>query len=990
MDPTKSSSASTFTDENINCFRLMLIVDTVYRTFMRWVFYTDATDKDDDETLEDYLVNKRNMTHPEYRTKFNRTMKGMIKSDKSCQSFDISLWLYAIKYGCKEVASPDSNEWKQSGTFEHNLVQMKKDRDALEHGKLSVSKDAFDKKVPEIEDLLTKTMKLAEVKYKKFELKGKAQEYLDTIKLITQYPLTAKEFESYKQNALLQRNQEAILKGGRAELIELHKGLSAVGALTSLLKPKERIDVTTLFVKPHIVALEHEGEDIKPIAFSQMLEYAENQKGGDCNIAQTLLIAGAAGSGKSTIIKMFLSEWSSNSDSVRGLDHYKVLLFVDCRNVEVTCLCKLACAQMPKTSMKMSEKEMLYSILSLPTLIIFDGLDETNSNAENLLQEVLNIQTNDNITIMATVRTERYEEFSYRIPDDLQRIIFYLKGVTASSRELLVRKLHKKLKDKGMAGGDIEGLLLYLRTREASLKAFWNLPFNLVLVTYLWAENSESVRTITTPVELYSKINEQIRKRIHDRLARSDGFIPTLEKRIDAFINGLCWEALKGIRENSMTLNKGALGRLNYLSKSMSLHLDEMLGSFLQLDPLGEFSFFHRAQQEFFASWYIIATVTNKVVSSNVESIKKKIMESFENKGISTSVCKDMETYISDYLKDFQKDGVADILRHVSDDTMECHLTKYQNTLVNLMELLNLNKSSVSKALYAELLDLLNRSGVKDKESWIAVLNNVKCEEEVLKQICAKPGMQGGTANITIDNLVAYNSLIKYISVNQININISVNPIDFVPPFDQLIDRLVEIKAPVRTLILQHLFRHPRSQLVDTSLKVKIIQLVNKSPLTKYFGPVYPAMSIPMTVVNIQASVSQSGSFAQLKNFAEANPHLETLHVCVDLDIDPKELSSLPRVKHWLRLYLPDVTESSTKMAFSVIKALAPQRDRVKEVFFPRCSRDTRVLKALMLEARKRVHDHFEYYFPKECEHFFLEYNWPNAFCGDRGIDDWT
>lgn len=954
---------------------------------MKWVFFTDATDREKDQTLKDYLEKKCNMAPKEYVKKFNRTMRAIIESDNSCQTFDISLWFHAIKFGCKKVASPDSNEWEQSGTFEHNLLQMKKDRNALEHCKYSVSKDNFSVKVAEIKDRFTKTTKLAEVKYKKCELKEKELEYLEKIDLIAQYPLTSEEFESYKQNMLLQRNQEDIMKDGRAELIDLHKGLSAVGALTSLLKPKEQMGVATLFIEPDIVAVEC--EDFKPVVFSQMLEYAKSQKGDAHNIPQILLITGSAGCGKSTLMKMFLSEWDSTGNSVKGLDHYKVLLFVDCRNVGVTQLCKLACSQMPKTSMKMSEKEMLYCILNLPVLIIFDGLDEMNNNADNLFQEVLNIQTNDNVTIIATIRTERYEEFSCRIPDDLQRIIFRLKGVAAGSRESLVTKLHKKLEDQGMDGGDTEGLLLYLRTRKSSLKALWNLPFNLVLVTYLWAENSEFVRTITTPVELYSKINEQIKNRICERLAHSDGSSLTVDERINAFFSGLCWEALKGIRKNSTTLSKRALERLNNLSKSTSLHLDEMLGSFLQLDPLGEFSFFHKAQQEFFASWYIFATVSNKVVSSKVENVKMMVMDSLTDKGILTSVRKAVEDNISKDLKDYHKAGVADILEHVSKDNMVRHLTKYQNTLVNVMALFNLHKSSVSKSLYEEVLDLLERSGVKDKESWVTVLNNVKCEEEVLRLICTRPEMQDGIANITIANLVGYNSLIRYISVNQININISVNPTEIVPPFDQLIDRLVESEAPVRALVLKTLFHHPRTQLVNASLEAKITQLVNKSPLTKYIGPIYRDMTLPKTVVNIQASVSQSGSFSRLKKFAEANRPLETLHVCVDLDINPEELSSLPRVKSWLRLYLPDVTESSTKMAFCVIKALAPQKDGVKEVFFPRCSRDPIVLKELMQEARKRAHDNFEYYFPKECEHFFMEFDWPDAFCGDKGIGEW-
>ncbi|XP_068210095.1 uncharacterized protein [Palaemon carinicauda] len=820
------TSSSAFTKENINCFRLLLIVDNVYRTFMKWVFFTDAVDKEDDETLKDYLVNKLNMTHTEYREKFNRTMKNAIEKDKTCESFDVSLWLCAIKYGCRSVAVSSGGEWKQSGTFENNLSRMKNIRDSLEHNRLSVSDDTFKGKFIEMKDLLLNTIHLAELKYKKIaELMIKEKEYLDAINSIINYPLTAKEFESYKQNVILQRNKEAILSKGRKELIDHHKKISFVGALTSLLKPKKLIDVSNLFIEPDIAVLQNEA--FISIEYSDMLECAVHQKAIDqFNGAQILLIKGAAGCGKSTLMKMILSEWGSMNNSIGGLDHYEVLLFVDCRNIQVSCLSKLVRLQMAKASMGISEKEALYCVLSLPTLIIFDGLDEMNNNAENLLQESLNILTNDNMTIIATIRTERYEEFSFRIPDDMQKVIFSMNGVTESSREDLVKNLHEELKDQGMGGKDVEKLLQYLRTREANRMAFLNIPFNLVLMTYLWADSSESVRSITTAVELNCRINEQIKKRIHERLVPCDGSSLTLDDRIDIFINGLCWEALKAIRENAMKLSTEALDHLNCLSKSLSLHLDDMLGSFLQLDPSGDFIFFHNAQKEFLASWYIFKTVTRNDVLDETENVKSEIMDNFRSGGISANICQEIQTHISYYLQDYHKDGIEDILKHVNEDNIEYRLSKYQNILINILGLFHQQKSSVSEALYIELLDLLKRSGVKDKESWITILNNVKCEEKVIKQICSRPEMKGGVASISKGNLLAYNALIKYITVDSIRVNIPVNPTELVPPFDQLIERVVARKAPVHSLVLRHLFHHPKTTLLDTSLEAKITQLV--------------------------------------------------------------------------------------------------------------------------------------------------------------------
>ncbi|XP_064119041.1 uncharacterized protein LOC135224055 [Macrobrachium nipponense] len=184
-----------------------------------------------------------------------------------------------------------------------------------------------------------------------------------------------------------------------------------------------------------------------------------NVKSSNGEIASVIVVEGLAGAGKTTLAKVILSHWCKETDFIRNLKQYDLILFSEFRIPACTDIKELFLMHMPKTFKKMTGESLVMAIMNLKILVIMDGFEEMNSYSQTLLIHFIQRLNSHKMQLLITTRPNRDEALFKIIPKNIEICHLEIVGVPQDRLSEFVLKWHNIMKSKGSKGNEVSNLL---------------------------------------------------------------------------------------------------------------------------------------------------------------------------------------------------------------------------------------------------------------------------------------------------------------------------------------------------------------------------------------------------------------------------------------------------------------------------------------------------------------------------------------------------
>ncbi|XP_066988378.1 uncharacterized protein [Macrobrachium rosenbergii] len=522
--------------------------------------------------------------------------------------------------------------------------------------------------------------------------------------------------------------------------------------------------------------LEEEDEQRVKVSLEDIIAIASNTdpKG-------FILLKGYAGVGKTTILKKITSDWVQKAGHIKGLDSFDLLLYAEFRD-RIETFQEILQHLLGDVHRCFNNTDFVKVALGLKNLVILDGYDEINSSSSMLFQDILYLaKHHENLTVIVTTRPEAEKQLTDRLKSaNVNAVHVWLVGIEASKRTEFVRRYFHGLSQKSKPLQGLNGLLAYLKKTEHKMSEVWKLPYNLSLVTILWMLKPEVVNGITTEAELYWQILALCSSKLEERLQRykntCDLKPSELEYNTKQFLEQLSWESLLGLKNDDIYLPESAYNNIAQLCLDLKVPVEELAGAFLKKVTTSKdfrYSFPHKGNQEFMGAYNIYT----KVIKSKHR--KKKI--------------------------------VGNIFNKLHDGSPPESFAKYQNLLIQTLSIFHVCENvAVAQPIKKEVLNLLEKSGLSDRDSWLKVMHNIKCDDFTAKWIVERHNIFQSKIVISDFSFDSYCALLKALNTpvaNRDKIPFMIDLQETPSSLEELASNIGKLQFRVNQTILFDLFK---------------------------------------------------------------------------------------------------------------------------------------------------------------------------------------
>ncbi|KAK3894287.1 hypothetical protein Pcinc_001952 [Petrolisthes cinctipes] len=891
--------------------------------FITYVKRLDPSTSKTNYILED---NKR---HP----KLDKTQKEQVKNDNSCETFDITLLLIFIKLYCLNMARLNDAAWFSDGDeLENLLYQIKKARNNAMHESLEMTETEFEEKTKQLREDLIATLTKAKERFGRSdaEMKKEIDKNEVVMNRITNEPLDLKDFLRDYHSDL----QEHIISRLADQLKQHTKYKKYVAPLDFLTTNKVSLNIENIYVKPKVMQGRLEGKE-KDVEHLDLIKLAQGQS----TQPQVLVVEGLTGSGKTTLVAHMTTEWSkASNDSIRGLNEYKLLLKVLCRDSHLSSYADLIqFLFQPSTN---EYKELLSKLVKESSLlVIIDGIDEVNESSRKLIRDILDqMQGNPKCTVMFTTRPEALQEGLQLIPNTYYRVEVELVGIPMGQREDFLHRyldeLHKACPGTTHTPPTTDDINQCIKQLDVETKEHFRLPLNLSIVAILMYSWPDKMNRNTTQTELYYLIHELTLEKLEKRLIDNDltkdfGRRKRLDK-VENWMSAMYCEMFIALTHDQLTLQEESVNKLRSKCVTLDLPPDEMMAAFMETKTVKTFrgcdldcySVPHKGFQERYGALYVmqgIKQLEKPEESGNVH----KIM-------VSTS-------------------GIGQI-----------QLSKMQNLLQMLVGMIPRDWNSI---MVKDVLNLLQEAGVNRRDQWLDVIEDTKCSEKVVKAIADHFPLPVASVNTWDDNgpivikdgrIETYKKLLSHIRHTQVRLDIHGDPASLNCLLASL-DRHVCIGFR-----LYQTYFHPTKDIHPT-----VDQLLSKvwSPdLSEYVGPlsdyVLSRLQRVHSLRNISLSISSNHQATLLMELITSISFkdLKYLTVVVTPEVLPAAITTnIPdNYNIMVELSLLDVTDEMVSWACEMVANLIKPSQRDYSIWFPRSTLDEAGWIRMIQDLRRR------------------------------------
>ncbi|CAL4094847.1 unnamed protein product [Meganyctiphanes norvegica] len=827
-----------------------------------------------DETLREHILRIKGYPNRQFKNRYDDGQRKLIDAYDvhNGEKFDVSILYKLIQDTSCDIASPQENVWytQNDSQLEYLLYRTKCARNDISHSQISLDKAGAHEMIEVYRTLFVNLLEAAGVRYERVVTTEKS--YLNNdIDEIIDYPLMENEIQHLFREQIHERSKNKMVKEGGLEMKEKYKGQSDVNPLTLIDGTNFRLPVRKIFQKLDI-------RDCGRHAKNMLIDSNDVLRLNDsCETVKDLheavdlvILEGPTGSGKTTITKLLLAEWSTNSQSlIKGLFDYDLLIYTECRNPNTESLDKLLQCLMPSTCNNL-EEDPTKTLSSCTVLLIIDSLDEINDHSERLVKELLELLKRKNVTGICTMRPTKAQDVFALVPPELNRVHLKSTGIPDDQRGHFVEMYHEELRKQGKSDQSTQELIQHLSNLASRLQEHLRYPINLVHLVYLWAIAPQKVKFVTTATELYSSIHEVVQIKLSDRLINNPSTknLPNDERKkyTMKFLEGLYIEAMLNLsHQHFCILPKNSEVELKKLCKELGLPQCEMLSAFLVTKNLWtgltcetEYRISHTDMQEYLAACCIFKAVKDQ----NYQNIiKARICPGSQSETLFNTINRKLRK---------NPNPVSDIL-NIFFPKKDIPLKDYQNVLKHLSGLFVLDTRSMSKCEAKDLIKLFKKSGMHHPEDWLDIYAETKKDMYMLKYLrdeCG--GMLSGDIIVKDSRLAAYAILLKpgssqsghgdvtdspsAVTAKSLIINLK-NPSSELPDLQLLMRHAKNLTCSVE-VHLYYSWRKPQPGVIDSILDETHISTIRRvEPGTRKIG------GIPTSCIATPLSVSQSSVF---------------------------------------------------------------------------------------------------------------------------------
>lgn len=676
------------------------------------VFTLGTPTRDSTQDLLTYLeslpltstANYRNLKRS--RRTFNATQTQLITSNKSGNSFDITLLFLVIKVACENVADMNDPAWSTPGHELENCVYMiKEERNKFMHEEVELTQAKFISKMAELRGLFTNTLNAAQRKYSLFTSTDLADEIARVNNIcdkISMEVISLSELQTFCSDMLLNDLEPMC----RKELTDNYRSMCNINPVSFVIGCSLTMDVSLVFTD---IEVEYPNSNKKHVVsykdfFVEVQKSINDAYTRGYSGASIVLLEGLAGSGKTTLVTLMMKEWcDGNNVTVRELDTYQVVLHVMCRDPSTHSYERLL--QRSLSSSFIKYRSLMEPLLSkCRILVLIDGFDEASEASRQLVKDVFYQLRNTTATIVCTSRPERTYDIQYIINrSGLFLTPVRIKGVHESMRLEFIDRSHQLMKIQTGSGLDTDILLHQLE--DLVKNEHYRLALNLILATWVCDQEPGLLRPTTTQTELYHHTIKlalfKLRERLSDNSATSGMEKWLRDQKVDDWQHVMHKEQFDALVDGKVILPHDAVARLRNACRTEHLPADEMLGACLSLKSITpavtQYAAPHKGLQEFFAAIHVVNSLGN---------------------GPS------------------QFDSIRTLLERASGDHELKHmLPGFQNMLQHIAGLLHMQPDPAPDSLAQEVVQLLSESGVKQRDQWLDVIAETHASPTVLAAI---------------------------------------------------------------------------------------------------------------------------------------------------------------------------------------------------------------------------------------------------------------
>ncbi|XP_066989939.1 uncharacterized protein [Macrobrachium rosenbergii] len=751
-----------------NLTRLIYIHRKVTTRVLLFVFQNGSPDRSGYSSLLDYYKAKGIQ---DFTKGLTNAQKEKIKNDCDGESFDITLLYKCLRNGSHGLAKR-CDSWKEQDKekagIESLITIVKNKRNEIAHDDHSplTNKYLIDE-ANEIEDILKRILKFSGeiyslepgmIKHETDVVESEIQKYLFG-------EFEASTYEEYKKEMLLEALSDIVNEEGLKEVLQQYEKaceneVSTVNHLVEVRLPLKEV-YTEMKLKGELPS----GQEVS-VSYEDVLCDQSSEKTNDI-----VVIDGTAGVGKTTLTKKIACDWRLKEGNMKYLDTHDLLLKAECRNSAIKSFEELLCHLMPKVSTKLRPGDLKKVVLTQKVIIILDGLDELNNSSANLLREILDLKTPFGITLLITTRHEKLTYLRQRANSHNLKHIQLL-GIPLERRDDFVIKYHCEIAKTFPNVQDIKGLLSYLKRTEHRLADLWRLPYNLSLLNILWAYDHMNVSKINTAPELYGEILRLYKNKLKERLQVSTPADESvLHRKIDYFLHALSEESLRGLINDHINLPQQAYKRLEEVCRNIQVPIEEMISAFLKRVPSKDvmYSFPHKGFQDFLAALHIFYEISGENHGYDIDKIMKEVTSCLNHNSVPHQVTNTIVETVKEKLtsnstvQSFagQKPHVIQNMLQKIHGSTHFELAKFENTLFCLIGMFYSEKAEIAEDVKLEALELFQSVGMRDRDSWIRVLNSVKCDEFTAAFISKQQEVFSGNIQMTDSSVSAYIALLK-------------------------------------------------------------------------------------------------------------------------------------------------------------------------------------------------------------------------------------
>ncbi|CAL4157497.1 unnamed protein product [Meganyctiphanes norvegica] len=780
------------------------------------------------KTLKEYIIVKNKFTILAYSKRYDEDQKNLIEDYNMHDGdfFDICILYKLIQDTSFNVASTYDKLWttQNSSQLEYLIYSIKNIRNKIYHNRMSLDKADAHQMIEEFRNLFLNLVEAAGVRYGRDVTADKTELNTDIDEIIN-YQIMDVEIQQLFSEQFHERSKNKIVTEGAQEMKEKYKEQSDLNPLTLIDGTNFIIPVMKVYKKLEIQECGRHSKNIL-IDSNDILRLNESCKTvKDLEEAVDLVILqGPTGSGKTTITKLLLAEWSSNPKSlIKGLLDYNLLIYMECRNPDIESLNMLLHCLMPSTCNN-HDVDPVNTLAACKVLIIMDSLDELNEHSAALVKELLELMKMKNVTGICTVRPTKIQDVFAFVPSELKTVHLKSRGIPGDQRGPFIEMYHEELRKQGKSDQSTQELMKHLSKSSSQLEEHLRYPINLVHLVYLWAIAPLKVKFVTTATELYSSIHEVVQIKLSERLIYNSLTKHLTDeerkKQTMKFLEALYIEALLNLTcQHFCILPKGSEAELVKVCIENDLPHSEMLSSFLVTKSLWtgftvktEYSISHTDMQEYLAACCIFNAVKDQ---NYLQKLETRICNYSQTGSFN------IDTLIRSFrINTITKNPVTDVLKlfYLSS---EIPLKNYQNVLKHLSGLFVLNNKSMSKNVAKDLVKLFKKSGMRNPEDWLDIYaenNNDKRMTKYLNVLCGD--MLRGDIIVKDSRLAAYTRLLdpasSPIRAKSLMIKLEKSSSDL-PDLQELMSHAIKLQCSVE-LHLYHNWRKPQPGFIHAIL----------------------------------------------------------------------------------------------------------------------------------------------------------------------------